>query len=111
MKNYIEAGDTITAPAPAGGAVSGLPVIIGLLIGIATTTVAAGINVAVKTSGVFELPKVSAQAWTIGQAIYWDPVAGNATTSNTSTTLLGYASEPSANPSAVGRVRLIPRAA
>jgi hypothetical protein len=28
---------------------------------------------------------------------------------NTSTTLLGYATEAAANPSAVGRVRLIPR--
>ncbi|WP_426313851.1 DUF2190 family protein [Methylobacterium fujisawaense] len=111
MKNFIQEADTLTVPAPTGGVVSGLPVISGLMIGIATTTQPQGAPVAVKTTGVFELPKVSAQAWTIGQAIYWDPAAGNATTSNTGTTLMGYASEPAANPSAVGRVRLIPRAA
>ncbi|MCX4195108.1 DUF2190 family protein [Methylobacterium organophilum] len=111
MKNFIMEGSTLTVPAPTGGAVSGLPVISGLMVGIATTTQPQGSPVAVKTNGVFELPKVSAQAWTIGQAIYWDAAAGNATTSNTSTTLMGYASEPAANPSAVGRVRLIPRAA
>jgi predicted RecA/RadA family phage recombinase len=111
MKNFIEEGDSLTVPAPAGGVVSGDLVVIGLLAGVAATTQAAGIPVAVKTTGVFELAKVSAQAWTIGQSIYWDAVAKNATTSNASTTLIGYATEPAANPSAVGRVRLVPRAA
>jgi predicted RecA/RadA family phage recombinase len=111
MKNFILEGDTLTVPAPTGGVVSGGLVIIGLLIGVATTTQPQGAPVAVKTRGVFEFPKVSAQAWAQGQAIYWDPAANNATTSSTSTTLIGYATEVAANPSAVGRVRLIPRAA
>jgi predicted RecA/RadA family phage recombinase len=109
MKNYIQPGDTLTVPAPTGGILSGGVFISGSLIGIATTTAAVGVPVAVKICGVFELPKVSAQAWTVGQPIYWDSAAGNATTVNTSTTLLGYATEAAANPSAVGRVRLIPR--
>jgi predicted RecA/RadA family phage recombinase len=62
--------------------------------------------VAVKTRGVFELPKVSAQAWTVGAPIYWDGTAGNATTVTTSNTLIGYATEAAANPSSVGRVRI-----
>lgn len=111
MKNYIQEGDTLTVPAPSGGVLSGGVVIIGLLTGIATATAAVGVPVAVKTRGVFELPKVSAQAWTVGAAIYWDAGAGNATTTSAGNTLLGYASEAAANPSAVGRVRLIPRAA
>ena len=111
MKNYIQPADTLTVPAPSGGVVSGGIVIIGLLIGIATTTAAVGIPVAVKTTGVFELPKVSAQAWTVGAAIYWDATAGNVTTVSSANTLIGYASEAAANPSSVGRVRLVPRAA
>lgn len=107
MKNFIEDGDTLTVPAPTGGAVSGLPVIIGSLISIAGNTAAAGVPVAVKTRGVYELPKVSAQAWaTLGLPIYWDATAGNATTTSTSNTLLGYNTEVAANPSGVGRVRL-----
>lgn len=106
MKNFIEAGDTLTVPAPTGGVASGGIVIIGGLIGVATCTAAVGVSVAVKTTGVFELPKVSAQAWTVGAAIYWDGVAGNATTTSTSNTLIGYATEAAANPSAVGRVKL-----
>ena len=111
MKNYIQPGDTITVPAPAGGVLSGGLVIVGLLIGVATLTAAAGIPVAVKTTGVFEFPKVSAQAWTVGASLYWDATAGNVTTTAGGNTLIGYASEASANPSTVGRVRLIPRAA
>jgi predicted RecA/RadA family phage recombinase len=106
MKNFIEAGDTLTVPAPSGGVVSGGVVIIGSLIGIAGSTAAVGVNVAVKTRGVFELPKVSAQAWTVGAPIYWDAGAGNATTTATDNTAIGYATEAAANPSAVGRVRI-----
>lgn len=106
MKNFIEVGDTLTVPAPSGGVVSGGVVIIGSLIGVAGSTAAAGVNVAVKTRGVFELPKVSAQAWTVGVAIYWDAGAGNATTTGTDNTAIGYATEAAANPSAVGRVRI-----
>jgi predicted RecA/RadA family phage recombinase len=106
MKNFIEAGDTLTVPAPSGGVVSGGVVIIGSLIGIAGSTADASVNVAVKTRGVFELPKVSAQAWTVGAPIYWDAGAGNATTTATDNTAIGYATEAAANPSAVGRVRI-----
>ncbi|GGC90393.1 DUF2190 family protein [Chelatococcus reniformis] len=105
MKNFIQPGDTLTVPAPSGGVDSGDVVIIGALIGVAGSTAAVGVPVAVKTKGVFELPKVSAQAWTIGAPIYW-AAAGNATTVSTDNTLIGYATEAAANPSAVGRVRI-----
>lgn len=106
MKNFIEKGDTLTVPAPSGGVASGGMVIIGSLIGVATCTAAVSVPVAVKTTGVFEFPKVSAQAWTIGVPVYWDGTAGNATTTTTDNTLIGYATEAAANPSAVGRVRI-----
>jgi predicted RecA/RadA family phage recombinase len=106
MKNFIETGEVLNVPAPSGGVLSGGVVIIGSLIGIAETTQAVGVTVAVVTKGVFELPKVSAQAWAVGNPIYWDSGAGNATTTSTSNTLLGYATEVAANPSSVGRVRL-----
>lgn len=106
MKNYIQPGDTLTVPAPTGGVLSGAPVIIGSLISIAVSTAAVGVAVAVKTKGVFELPKVSAQAWTIGVPVYWDATAGNATTTSSANTLIGYATEVAANPSGVGRVRI-----
>jgi predicted RecA/RadA family phage recombinase len=106
MKNFIQEGDTLTVAAPSGGVVSGALVIIGSLIGVAVMTAAVGVKVAVKTKGVFEFAKVSAQAWTVGAPIYWDSTAGNATTTSSGNTLIGYATEVAANPSAVGRVRI-----
>ncbi len=110
MKNFIQPGDTLMVAAPANVA-SGDVVIIGLMIGIATTTALSGAPVAVKTTGVIELAKVSAQAWTVGVAVYWDSTNKQATTTSSANTLIGYAAEPAANPSSVGRVRLVPRAA
>jgi predicted RecA/RadA family phage recombinase len=107
MKNYIEEGTTLNVPAPAA-VNSGDLVIIGKLVGVATMNAASGALVAVKVTGVFELPKVSAEAWTVGAPINW--VVGTKQASIGAGTLIGYASEVAANPSSVGRVRLNPSA-
>jgi predicted RecA/RadA family phage recombinase len=106
MKNFLQDGDTLTLTAPSGGVVSGNGYIIGDLFVIATVTVAQGLPFAAKTRGVFELPKLSAQAWTEGAKVYWD--AGNArlTTVTSGNRLVGVASEVANNPSSVGRARL-----
>lgn len=104
MKNYIQSPDIITIPAPAGGVTSGDTVIVGGLIGIATTTAAEGVPVAVKRKLVCERPKVSAQAWTVGASVYWDATAKNATTVASGNTLIGFAAAAAGNPSAVGLV-------
>lgn len=56
--------------------------------------------------GVFDLPKTSAQAWTVGAKIYWDSANGLATTTASGNSLIGTALAAAANPSATGRVRL-----
>lgn len=104
MKNYIQPGDTITIPAPAA-VESGDGVKAGVLFGVAVTDADEGDDVAISTRGVFELPKTSAQAWTVGAAIYWTGTA--ATTATTAGNLLiGTAAAAAANPSATGLVRL-----
>jgi len=107
MRNYIQPGSIIDLTAPAGGFTSGVPVRLGSFYGVPQCTVAVGIKGAVKLDGVFELPKVSAQAWTEGQIIY-SPAAGGLVTNVSATGLypIGVATEAAANPSAVGRVRL-----
>lgn len=104
-KNYIQPGDTVTVTAPATVA-SGAGVLVGTLFGVAITGAASGAAVPIKTTGVFDLPKTSAQAWTVGAAIYWDDTAKNCTTTSTSNTLIGKALAVAANPSATGVVRL-----
>lgn len=107
MRVYIQPGSIIDLTAPSGGFVSGVPVRIGSFYGVPQCTVAQTLKGAVKLDGVFELPKVSAQAWTEGQIIY-SPAAGGLLTNVSATGLyaVGVATEPAANPSAVGRVRL-----
>lgn len=107
MKNYIQPGSAIDCVAPAGGVVSGRPVIIGSLIGIASVTAAEGLPFVLNRDGVYRLPKVSAQAWTQGSKIYW--TSGNlATTTASGNTLLGIAAAAADNPSDLGDVLLGP---
>jgi predicted RecA/RadA family phage recombinase len=105
MKNYIQPGDVVTVPAPYDVA-SGAGALVGTLFGVAAFSALSGTDVELKTHGVFDLPKTSAQAWTVGAAIYWDDTNKVATTTTTSNTLIGKALAVAANPSAVGRVRL-----
>ncbi|UYO55701.1 DUF2190 family protein [Rhodopseudomonas palustris] len=112
MKTFIQSGDLITVPAPAA-VKSGDGVQVGSLFGIANADAASGSDVVLSTEGVFELPKTSAQAWTVGAAIYWDAATGKATTAKddggspaTAHLPIGHAVVAAVNPSATGTVRL-----
>mgnify|MGYP002335745092 CR=1 FL=1 len=100
MKNALSEGENITVTTPVDVA-SGEPVLIGALFGVAI-----GAAVVLRRRGGFELAKVSAQAWTQGQAIYWDDTAKLCTTVATDNTLIGAALLAAANPSSTGNVLL-----
>lgn len=106
MKNFIQPGDCMTFTAPGGGVVAGKGCKIGQLFVVPTTDTAAGLPFSGCVTGVFDLDKVSAQAWTEGALIYWDNAAKNCTTVSTSNLLIGAAAAVAANPSATGLVRL-----
>lgn len=104
MKNFIARGDTLEITAGADIA-SGAGVKVGVLFGVAAGNIANGAQGIINLTGVYELPKVSAQAWTQGAAIYWTGTA--CTTATTAGNLLiGVAAQAAANPSATGMVRL-----
>lgn len=106
MKTYIQPGESLTIPAPAD-VLSGAGVKAGVLFGVAQHNALSGADVSIATTGVFELAKTSAQAWTVGAAIYFIPGSGLCTTAATSGNLLiGVAAVAAANPSATGIVRL-----
>ncbi len=107
MKTYIQAGDCLTVAAPAGGTVSGELYKVGAIIGVAATTEAAGAAVVLKTNGVFDLTKTSAQAWAVGDLIFMNTTTRALTNvSATGLVLAGMATEVEANPSATGACRL-----
>lgn len=105
MKNYVQPGNTITVNAPAD-VLSGAGVLVGSIFGVASYDALSGQQVEIAVVGVFDMAKVSAQAWTAGARIYWDDTAKNCTTTASTNKLIGVAVADAANPSAVGRVRL-----
>ncbi|MDH0640623.1 DUF2190 family protein [Pseudomonas sp. GD03860] len=107
MKTFIQHGDCITVPAPAGGTVSGELYKVGAIIGVAATTEAAAAPVVLKLDGVFSLTKISAQAWAVGDLLYMNTTSRALTNvSATGLVLVGMATEVAGNPSAVGACRL-----
>lgn len=106
MKNYLQPGDTVTIPAPAGGVASGAPVVVGSLKGIASATAAEDEAVAIARKGVFQVTKEAGAAWSIGDKIYLkaDGTAFNKTAS--SNTLFGFATADAASGDTVGEICL-----
>jgi len=106
MINYVEPGEIVELTAPSGGVVSGTAYLIGSLVVVATVTVAATLKFSALVTGVADLAKVSAQAWTEGAKIYWDNSAKLFTTTSGGNTLAGVAAAVADNPSSTGQVRL-----
>ena len=106
MKNAVQAGNVLTLTAPYSRT-SGQAVKVGSIIAICTADAGSGATVEAAVVGVFDVAKVSAQAWaTVGLPIYWDDSAKLFTTTSSSNTLAGVNVATAANPSATGRVRL-----
>ena len=107
MKNAAQPGRTIPLPAPYA-VTSGDGLLVGAIFGFASTSVGAGESVETTLVGVFDIKKTAAQAWAIGDKVYWDNVAKEATKTSTNNTLIGAAIEPVGNSTSetIGRVRL-----
>ncbi len=106
MKSFVQHGNVLSFLAPYAVA-SGAPFKVGSFVAVAVTAAAAtGAAVEGMTEGVFQLPKVSAQAWAVGDKVYWDDTAKLMTTVSTSNTLVGAATAAAVNPSTTGTVYL-----
>ena len=105
MKNYVQKGENLTFPAPYDVA-SGGGVKSGLIFGVAAGDALSGADVDLVTVGVFDLPKVSTDVFTIGAAVYWDNTAKLVTTTTSGNTKVGVAVTAAPNPSGSVNVRL-----
>jgi predicted RecA/RadA family phage recombinase len=105
MKNYIQPGHILTLVAPYIVA-SGAGALVDGVFGVATVDLAAAASGEFQVCGVFDLAKTSAQAWTLGQKIYWDNTNKRCDSNATLGPEIGVATEVAANPSATGKVRL-----
>ena len=105
MKNYVQSGNNLTVAAPYA-LTSGDGALINSLFGVAAGDADNGAEVDLVTVGVFELPKTSALAISIGEKLYWDNVAKEVNKTASGNTLIGVAASAAANPSATVNVRL-----
>ncbi|MCL4069006.1 DUF2190 family protein [Pseudomonas sp. GX19020] len=106
MKSFLQKGTSLSLVALAAVASGGL-VVQGVIAGVAGTDALDGDDVEVHVVGCYSLPKVAAQAWSAGDAIYVDPddlVCSNAPEDGF--ILIGAAIASASNPSGFGEVRL-----
>lgn len=103
--NYLQDGEVLTLTAPYTRT-SGQGALVGALFGVALVAVSSGAQASFALTGVFTLPKTSAQAWTVGAKIYWDDTNKECTTTSSGNTLIGVAVAVADNPSSTGQVRL-----
>lgn len=87
----VQLGDVVNIVADAGYSV-GDPIAFGARVGIASTDVALGGDVALQLEGVFQFTATEADTIALGDKIYLDNVGGIlATTTLTSNQVIGYA--------------------
>lgn len=106
MKNFIKPGRMMTCVAPSGGVTSGQPVLVDAMFGVAATAAAEGKEYELCTEGVFELTKATVDVVTVGEKLYWDPVAGNVTVVSTDNVAIGVAANAAGNGVTKVQVRL-----
>lgn len=107
MKNFVQPGKTLTIPAPSGGVVSGKPVVVGSLKGFASTTAAAGEDVAIAREGVFTTDiKAAGAAWAVGDKIYLKADGTEFNKTSAGNTLFGFAAAAAESAATTGEICL-----
>lgn len=106
MKNYLQPGNSITVPAPAGGAVSGKPAAMGSLRGFYASSAPEGAPVAVNRTGVFEVVKAAGEAWGIGDKLHYSATNQNFTKAAADAVVFGFAGAPADAAAITGEIVL-----
>lgn len=106
MKNFVQAGKTLTLVAPSGGILSGAGLLAGSIFGVANHNAAEGDPVECDMEGVFDLVKTAAQTFTVGAKAYWDNTAKSVTAVSTDNSLIGAAVAVAGGSDPTARVRL-----
>lgn len=108
-RNFKRTGAVLEMVAPAGGVVSGTPVLIGTAFVIPLVTAAVGEIFNGQRIGEFVIAANGAQAWAAGDEIYWDPAGPNADNTNVGATApsIGYCATAKGAAAATHEVVLI----
>ena len=105
-KNFKQEGGTLMLT-PAADVASGTGYLFSAaLFGVALTNVTNGTSGPFATEGVWELPKTSALAISVGDRVYWDATNKVVNKTTASQECVGVAVSAAANPSATVLVKL-----
>ena len=105
-KNFKQEGGTLMLT-PAADVASGTGYLFGAaLFGVALTSVTSGTSGPFATEGVWELPKTSALAISVGDRLYWDATNKVVNKTTASQECIGVAVSGASNPSASVLVKL-----
>lgn len=102
MKNFIQPGGTLTLTAPYA-LTSGQGFLVGAIFAVAKADAASGASVEGLRAGAYDLAKATGEAWTQGVKVYWDNTNKRLTTTSSSNTLVGAATQAQASGDTVGR--------
>lgn len=107
MKNFVQPGHNITVTTPSGGVISGAPVLINELFGVACDARAQGEDLELATVGVFDLPKAASVTPAQGEEAFYNSSTKVVTpTSATGLFKIGVFTQAAAANDATARVRL-----
>ena len=104
--NQVNDGKYLPFTAPTGGAVSGVPLLIGAAFVVPMITAAEGEMFEATQYGLWILPKTAANTPAEGVKAYWDNTAKAVTTTATSNTLIGIFAEAGTNGQTSIKVKL-----
>ena len=103
--NYTQSGKIVTLLAPYDRT-PGTGALVGKIFAVSLGTVLSGAAGEFALEGIWTLAKTSAQAWTVGQRLYWDNTNKRVDSDATLGVFIGVAAAVAANPSSTGSVRL-----
>lgn len=103
--NYVQDGETLTLTAPYARS-AGQGALVGAIFGVALNDVDNGADGEFSTEGVWTLAKTSAQAWSVGDQIYWDNSNKRCDADAAVGRLIGVCTAAADNPSSTGSVKL-----
>jgi predicted RecA/RadA family phage recombinase len=108
MQNFVQTGHNLTVTAPAD-VTSGELVAVGSIIGVATNDASEGDTLVLAVEGVFDVKKTSAEAYTVGEPLFYNPTGAIVTSDSNDAAhpLCAIAVQAAANPSSIARVKLI----
>jgi predicted RecA/RadA family phage recombinase len=92
MKNFIAYGESLQLQAPVSGVIGGQLYATGKLVGVVVADAAEGETFILKITGAYsDCPKITGEAWTTGDMIYYKSDGTGLTTTAAGNIYAGYA--------------------